>query len=178
MITVAGIQRVFPVAVRVAKRLRYRAWKALCWPVYRKFGLILEDQDMRHPRRAWEHGGLLATVSPGEWVTDIRGTTHRKPSQIRHNRNDAWRTLELHVDSGVALCWFPNRPAKFLRRLKGSERVIVAGKLRANPALLVEYEVLDCKFVAAWRPLGEDLWLRVAGWRSGRLTTNDYPDYN
>ena len=177
LVTIAGatfgglliiwIQNIVPRVFRWAKRLRYGLWKAWSWPIYQKVGLILEERDMCQPNQTWGDWGRVSEAAQYEFLGAIRGIVRDPPSTLPYNGNErAWR-LDKHTDSGSVMCWFLGKSPRFMRKPKGSERVIVAGRRSGATPWPQVYQVHHCRVVRAWRPLGEGRWLRVARWRRG-----------
>ena len=158
------------------RRLCHRAWTVFCFPVYRWLGWLFVSSN--HSDTAWAPSEQFNGVQEGEFVA-VQAIVHSKVSDWGHDGNQyGWR-LDISVGSDRIVCFFPKGYKKtnrrYLRRLRGSQRVAVRGKITSLADINSIYKndwlrptMNICHVVGAWKPIGRNQWLRVAGWREAQ----------
>lgn len=178
------IWRLLPSGRRLLRRLCHRAWTVFCFPVYRWLGWMSEIP-IHSPDAHWASSDQFNGVQEGEFVT-VRATVHSNVSEwkgdgVRHG----WR-LEIRVGADRVSCFFPNGYKKsnrrYLRRLKGSQRVVVRGKVTALNGINSIYKndwlkptMNICHVVGAWKKVDRRQWLRIAGWYEAQTASGSSP---
>ena len=169
---------VLPSGRPLLRKLWYRAWTVVCFPVYRWLGLLSETPTHR-PEAHWASSDQFNGVQEGEFVT-VRATVHSKVSDWEGDGIQyGWR-LDISVGADRIVCFFPNGYKKsnrrYLRRLRGSQHVVVRGKVTSLSGINSIYKngwlkptMNICDVVGAWKAVDRRQWLRVAGWREAQL---------
>ncbi len=117
--------------VRVMKALRRSVWVVCCCPALRWLGWRLSDSS--YPSDSlWAANGQFAGVKEGDFLT-LRVIVHSRPSEWEHDGvHYGWR-LDVRVGADRIVCFFPQGLKKtsrrYLRRVKGSQRVVLYGKV-------------------------------------------------
>ncbi len=169
---VPGIQKTALVLFKRLRVWRYRIWRWSFWPTYRRLGLIVNSSEMVDADGIWGSAAQFNGVNNGESLRAVRADVHRAATPLEHNGQQfGWR-LSVTFGGDEALCLFRKADSKYVRKMKGSERVIISCRFGPIPGWGPKHELRECTIVGAWRNLGGGLWRRVAGWKRGVHKTN------
>ncbi len=163
--------------IRVLQKLRGRIRRVLIWPIHRWLGWL---SDMPRTTDAlWASGDQFNGVEVGNFVS-VRAVVHSLTHDFQiEGKRFGW-LLNLRVGSERIACFFPKgykrTNEKYLRRLRGSQRVVIHGKVTSlgdfHSSAKSNWLVLTmngCHVVGAWKGIEGDQWLRVAGWKEAQV---------
>ena len=176
-----GIWKIMPSATPLLRSLRRQACIVFCWPIYRWLGWLVASPNTSDT--PWPPSDQFNEVQEGEFVA-VQAIVHSRVSEWENDGHQyGWR-LDINVGSNRIVCFFPKKYKKsnrrYLRRLKGSQRVAVRGKITSLGDINSIYKnnwlrptMNICHIIGAWKAVDRNQWLRVAGWREAQLVLED-----
>ena len=182
-ISVLLISKRLPFAHSFLRKLCVRTWRLLCWPLYRWLGWLCE---MSPPTNAlWASGDQFDGVEEGNFVS-VRAVVHSQRTDWQSDGKQFGWQLGLMIGSERIVCFFPKdykkTNARYLRRLKGSDRVVIHGKVTSLGDFHCPYKndwlkltINVCHVVGAWKMVKTDQWLRIAGWKEAQVALASPP---
>ena len=112
---------------------------------------------MRPGGRVWDSSEQLQGLTTREYA-EIRFRVHTDRYPIRRRGRTIGWTVVLALGADPKTFRFRKR-AKLIRRIKGSQRVVVGVTVESGSRFLKP------KIISIWRPVGDDLWNLVGGRR-------------
>ena len=163
--------------IRALQKVLRRTWRLFSWPVHRWLGWLL---GMSYTSDTlWASSDQFNGVQEGEFVA-VRAIVNSEVSDWKGDGIQHGWQLDINVGADRIVCFFPKGYKKsngrYLRRLKGSQRVVVHGKVTSLTGINSIYKndwlkptMNICYIVGAWKVVDRRQWLRVAGWREAQL---------